>query len=277
MRSVVDGGRAQSSGSRASYARLFTISSIIYVLAFLLTTVVHEFGHGLVSALLGGEPVVHHVYVEHHGLEGGRRAAVSAAGPLVSLLQGVTLGLLLRVRRRGPSVSRLFALWLCLHGLVNFFGYLITTPFVPNADLGKIASWLGLPAFARWALCAAGLGAVTWIGYWSRAPLLSFAVDAELDASAKRRHVWLAGVGPWLVGWLVIALASTPAPHWITYGYPLFAGFFLIVTLKKIDDVPVEGHDREWVEAPLWPWILALMLVLLVFAFVLRPGVALGG
>lgn len=270
--------------------RLLIISLIIYVLAFLLTTIVHELGHALVSAALGGDPVLHHVYVEHHDLEGWRRAAVSGAGPLISLIQGAGLWLLLRMRERGPSVARLLLLWLCLHGLINFFGYLITTPFVPNADVGKIAAWLELPAIGRWALCVAGLSAITWIGYWSRAPLLSFAVipTKDLDARARTRHVYFAGVGPWLIGWLVIALASWPSPHWITYAYPFFAGFFLIITVKKIAGVPVEEGpgsgpgriqklDPAWVQAPLWPWLIALIAVLVVFAAVLRPGVALLG
>ncbi|PRP99995.1 hypothetical protein ENSA5_28100 [Enhygromyxa salina] len=261
------------------YGRLFIFSLVTYVLAFVLTTIAHEFGHGILSAVLGGDPIVHHVYVEHHGLEGGPRAAASAAGPLVSLLQGAALWLVLARSTRGPSVARLLVLWLCLHGLINFFGYLITTPFVPNADIGKIATWLELPALARWALCAIGLGGITWIGYWSRAPLLSFVVEAEtdLDLAARTRHVYLTGVGPWLLGWLVIALASWPAPHWITYAYPFFAGFFLITTVKAIGGAPVEGAAPAWVKAPLWPWLLLLAAVLVIFATVLRPGVALAG
>lgn len=276
------GSRTSSNTERIMTAplfRVFLFGLVIYVLAFLVTTILHELAHAVTSLVLGGRPVLHHVFVEHEALAGGRQAAVSAAGPLMSLLQG---GILLAVLHHGslaPSALRLALVWLCIHGLVNFFGYLVTTPFVANADLGKLAAWLELPGIARWGLFAAGIGAITWIGLWAREPLLAFAVEpaALTEPAARVRHVAALGAGPWLVGGIVIAAASWPSPHWISFVYPFFAGFFLIVTLRRVRDVVPPELPRElWTDAALWPWVLGLAAVLAVFR-ALVPGVRLAG
>ncbi len=261
-------------------ARPFLFSLVLYVLAFLLTTVLHELGHACASVALGGRPVLHHVSVEHEGREGARQAAVSAAGPLLSLVQGLALLGALQWMPPAATATRLFVLWACIHGLVNFFGYLITTPFVANADLGKVAAWLGLPLAGKFALMAVGLAAVTVIGMWAREPMLAFFTDpaAVADPVARARHIVQIGVLVWLVGSVVIALVSWPSPHWISYVYPFFAGFFLIVTWRRIDAIaPPMLPDTLWAAGPLWPWALGLLALIAVFRGVLLPGVRFAG
>ncbi len=263
----------------APLARVFIFALVIYVLTFLVTTILHEVAHAVTSLALGGRPVLHHVYVAHEGLEGARQAMVSAAGPLMSLVQGGVLLALLRATSAAPTATRLALVWLCIHGLVNFFGYLVTTPFVPNADLGKIASWLELPMLARWGVFAAGLGAITWIGFWAREPLLAFVVEpaALTDPAARVRHVMAIGVGPWLLGGALIALASWPSPHWISFLYPFFAGFFLFVTVRRARDIlPPDVGAPLWTDGALWPWLVGVAAVLVIFR-VLVGGVRLGG
>ncbi len=260
-------------------ARVVLFSLVIYVLAFLLTTVLHEVGHALTSYLLGGKPVLHHVFVEHEEIEGGARAIVSAAGPLVSLVQGVVLLGVLRSISAAPSALRLAIIWLCIHGLVNFFGYLITTPFVESADLGKIATYLELPMIVRWGLFGSGITAITVIGLWAREPLLAFVVDPAtlVDAGARSRHMMAIGVAPWLLGGLVIGAFSWPSPHWITFVYPFFAGFFLIVSVRRSRNViPPELPEVLWTEVSLWPWVLLVLAVVIIFRGVLLPGIRFG-
>lgn len=262
----------------APFTRIFVFALVIYVLTFLVTTILHEVAHAVTALALGGRPVLHHVYVAHEGLDGAKQALVSAAGPLMSLLQGGILFLILRHGGAAPSAARLVLVWLCIHGLVNFFGYLVTTPFVPNADLGKVASWLELPSIARWGVFAAGIGAITGIGLWAREPLLAFAVDPATltDPAARVRHILAIGVGPWLVGGALIALASWPSPHWISFAYPFFAGLFLIVTIRRLRDVAPPELGAVWIDAPLWPWLVGLAVTVAVFR-VLAGGVRLGG
>lgn len=82
-------------------------SAVCYMLAFLLTTVLHEFGHAIVGSLLGSSPVLHHNYVEHldrASLPVMHQAWIACAGPLVSLAQGLLLLPVVRRRSGGPFV-----------------------------------------------------------------------------------------------------------------------------------------------------------------------------
>ena len=75
----------------------------------------------------------------------------------------------------------------------------------------------------------------------------------------------------------MIAAASWPSPHWISYVYPFFAGFFLIVTIRRARSVtPPEVPGAPWVEAALWPWVVGLAAVVGLLRAVVG-GVALGG
>lgn len=50
--------RAQTSAVSVAY-RLQVLFVVLYLLAFLITSVLHEAAHAVVSALLGGNPVMH--------------------------------------------------------------------------------------------------------------------------------------------------------------------------------------------------------------------------
>jgi hypothetical protein len=263
----------------AQGARLLGLFCAIYVLAFLSTTILHELAHALVSAALGGKTVLHHVFVRHEGHHGGRAAAIAAAGPLFSLCQGVLVALVALKLPASSGVAppvRLFLFWFSLHGLVNFFGYLLTTPFVADADLGKVAAWLELSSFAKWALFAGGGGAILLLGSVATMPLLSFGLSPAMLADGAGRAstiVWI-GVLPWLIGSVLMAAASFPSPHWISYAYPFLSGTFLLGSWRRAArSSPPDVTPGQWQTVAVWPWLLALSALLLVFVLVLRPGV----
>jgi hypothetical protein len=251
----------------------------VYALAFLVTTVLHELAHALVSAAQGGRPVLHHSYVRSEGLQGGPLVATAAAGPLFSLAQGILLLPVVPALAR-RAAWRLFAFWCCVDGFVNFFGYLVTTPFASNADLGKVAAWLALPPLAIWALFAIGIATNGLIGALTARPMLRFGFDrAELATSAGRaRTIVQVGVVPWLLGTLVVVLASLSSPHWLSRVYPVLSGFFLIGAWRRARRIsPPEITARQWDPIASWPWLLALAVSLLVYVLVLGPGVRITG
>lgn len=111
-------------------------SAMCYVLAFLLTTVLHECGHAIVGSILGSGPVLHHNYVEHFGRENlpvAHQAWIALAGPLVSFAQGLLLVPVVK-RRKGGGAFNLFLLWAMLLGFGNFLGYLMTGPIFTAGD-----------------------------------------------------------------------------------------------------------------------------------------------
>jgi hypothetical protein len=120
-----------------------------YTAAFLLTVLLHELGHALVSKALGGQPVLHNTYVDSRNqhLPAGSEVAIALAGPLLSLAQGV-LFLTLAWRRRGAGDATLFRLYLGLFGIINFMGYVLTGPFVPYGDIGRAEALGHVPTWA---------------------------------------------------------------------------------------------------------------------------------
>ena len=119
-------------------------SAILYVIAFLLTTFIHELAHALAGLLFNGPPVLHHNYVEHlsiNHLSVNQKVFVSLAGPLMSLVQGLVAGLVY-FRSTKQRLIDLFVLWLFILGMTNFLGYLMTGPVFQNGDIGKALALL---------------------------------------------------------------------------------------------------------------------------------------
>jgi hypothetical protein len=259
--------------------RLQVLFVVLYLLAFLVTSVLHEGAHAVVSALLGGRPVMHHVYVRQELTSGASLAWVAAAGPLFSLFQGLVMALALPALSRRPPAQRLFALWLCIDGFINFSGYLLTAPFVRAGDIGKLATLLELSGAARWGLCVVGAAGVLSVGALATLPLLRFTPQPELVTEPRgRAHAIVRlGVWPWLLGGAGAALLSIPDTHWISYANTFLAGFFLVGTWRRSFRVPApEAPAKQWGGTALWPWLLALGALSLVFTAVLRPGVRVG-
>ena len=127
---------------------------LLYIAAYLLTIVLHEVGHATMALALGDHPVLYNTSVQNTNQQLSSRAHVliAAAGPLLSLLQGVVLLLLVR-RGRGAGPSALFWLYMSVFGLINFFGYLMIAPLVKGGDTGQVVARLHVPAAMQWGCC----------------------------------------------------------------------------------------------------------------------------
>src|SRR5688572_19054885 len=96
-------------------------SILIFVVSFILNTSIHEGGHALMGKLFGLNTVLHHNYVSTDGEETASlivKIMVPAAGPLMSLIQGLIFLILLRASKQ-KSLLTLFYLWLSVMGFIN--------------------------------------------------------------------------------------------------------------------------------------------------------------
>jgi hypothetical protein len=254
-------------------------SALVFVLAFTMTTIFHEGGHAVVSRMLGDRPVLYATFVAHGRMSPRAQAVIAAAGPAVSLAQGILFSALFELVS-GPTTVRLLLLWTGLLGLAHFFGYLVTTPFVAAGDLGKVARHLGWRTPVR--LLVGGLGiATTWvIGALSSSRFLELAASPQAVATSdgRSRHLLAIAVLPWVVGAIVVALSHLPAPHPISLAYPFLIGLFTMVAWHeaKAASPPVRIEGGAWGQIEWWPWLAALLAALLVFRGVLARGVRLG-
>ena len=249
---------------------------VIYTLAFAGTSILHELAHAVTSALFGGNPVMFTSHVRHGLTSGAAAAWAAAAGPLGSLAQGALLAAVLpALSRRSPAV-RLLCVWGCIDGFVNFFGYLLTTPFATRGDLGKVAVSLAWPSSVIWTAFGLGVLGILAVGTLSAHLLLRFAPSPEAVESARARSRFIVEIGvlPWLIGGALSALDAYPATYWLPYAYPLLSGCFLLGTRRHAARLSSpERHAQPWLGTRLWPWALALGAVAVLFVFVLRPGV----
>jgi hypothetical protein len=254
-------------------------STLMFVLTFTLTTILHELAHAIAAFAQGDSPVLYHTYVEHESMTPRQEFLTTAAGPLFSLVQGLAFVGAFSYFNRSPAVIQLFFLWMGLHGLINFFGYLISTPFAAHGDLGKVADYLDLGVVAKLALCALGLAANWIIGLTSRHGFLRLAPSFDLIATEAGRmsHIFYIAVMPWILGTIVILASRIPSPYLISLLYPVMSGLFTLIAWDTAGAVvapaiPVGGWDR----GTLWPLALIVILVLCLFRFGLARGVRLG-
>jgi hypothetical protein len=254
-------------------------STVMFVLTFIITTILHELAHALTGLMLGSQPILHDTFVEHRRLTDAGEALTAAAGPLFSLTQGIVLFSLFNEIQSAPRLTQLFVLWLALHGLVNFFGYLINAPFAPHGDIGQVATYLRFSRPAQLGLLAIGVTANWAIGILATRPLLQLAPVTALIATpdARTDYIAHAAILPWLFGAAGIVMIRYPPRFWITLIYPAVSGLFTVVSWTKAATMPdVEIVVAASSRSPLWPWVVFLAMTLVLFRFVLAPGLQLG-
>lgn len=182
----------------------------LYVVAYLATITTHELAHALVSAGLGGRPILYNTSVTNTNkdLPELAQGLVAAAGPLWSLAQGLGL---LGWARRSPvrGLWGLLGLYAGVFGVINFLGYLLIAPLVPGGDTGQLALLLHVPAWGLWA----GAGAAALVLFrviGSTGPLFRRLVPAGVPPLAAMRSLLL---WPWLVGSAVLVALVLPVSY----------------------------------------------------------------
>ncbi len=253
-------------------------STAIYVLAFLVTTVIHELAHALVGYLCGSGPVLHHNFVEHTfeaHLAVFPQVAIALAGPVISLIQGLVASLgFFRSRRRGSM--QLFVLWLAVLGFNNFLGYLMTGPFFSMGDIGHIYVLLGTPMILQIIFAVVGAGILAFIAFkWTR-PFLQFAHQPHslADGNSRKNFAFHIIILPWLIGSAVVTLLYLPVVAIISIIYPSMSGAVLIFPWQSADDVTdVKLSKNRGLSRASFGWAVALLVMIWLFKWVLAPGI----
>ncbi|MDQ2769842.1 MAG: hypothetical protein M3Y54_05010 [Bacteroidota bacterium] len=254
-------------------------AALHYTAAFLLTTMLHELGHAVISRLLGGQPVLHNTYVENLNkhLPVGREVAIALAGPLLSLAQGIGF-LAWAWHRRGASDAALWRLYLGLFGVINFFGYLLIGPLVPYGDIGQVEALWHLPLWATVSVAIlAGVGLQWLVG---RAGPLFLAFGPPGLARQPRGRLMQGLIAlPWLLGSVLITALSWPLPTPISLLYPIMSNMVLGAAWGKAmaQPYPAEGPMST---TPLLTqlqvgWALVGLAVVGALFRLLAPGIAL--
>jgi len=244
----------------------FTASALVFAIAFLATSVLHEFGHGLVSFLFGQHPVVYVSHVENPEPSTTQTVLVALAGPVTSLITGL---IILALPRGGPAELRLLRIWAGTLGVQNFFGYLLTGPFVQGGDIGKVWKELGVPIAVQLAFCVVG-AVVGTVG-------LGWLLAAELTRLASDRTAVVAmGIFGWIGGTVLVLLANIPWYNAFVAVYLVCGGVFSVYSmpfLRRAQARIAANPPRRWANSAALAAVAAVVVA--VVQLVLRHGVVL--
>jgi hypothetical protein len=260
-------------------ATIIAMAAICYTVA----NTLHEgLGHGGACVLVGGHPtVLNAIFFDHDDPAAAmwQRRWISAGGTIANLIVGLPLAWLLR-RGKPANPSLRYCLWLfCAVNLLDGFGYLLFSGIGGIGDWADFVKGLGYPLLLRGSM--AMIGAVLYFVVAPRIlmpPLEPFLGKDPVTRATRSRQLCLF---PYLAGGVSLVSAGLLNP----YGMQLvlisavatgFGGTSLLAWYFGIPRKLGAGA----LEIPLaiprsGPWIVAGVLVLLFFVFVLGPGIRL--
>jgi hypothetical protein len=257
-RGFVANKRAHLKGRIAENVVLIN-STIAFSLALSLTITLHEFGHAFAALALGHHPIVHPFSVQTNVFGASQGVIAALAGPILSLGIGL-LFLAISARRRGSGFTQLLLLWLGLFGVQEFFGYLITAPFVATGDIGSALKGLGTPGWPAWLCFAIGWVGTYFVGSVATRRLTLMTDPAQQLAPQLRRL----GLFAWLLGFALATVLSIGAFDPSAMGlFELAGGFSLGISLIFVRLFMRRTVTGRAMPKYAVPWIGMICLVIL--------------
>ncbi|KAA3617954.1 MAG: hypothetical protein DWQ05_07870 [Calditrichaeota bacterium] len=250
---------------------VFINSLLVFISAFILTTLLHELGHFFSYLIFGAHPTLYHNFVSTpgDGLRNFVQITSALAGPFVSLFQGILFAVIV-AKIHENSVRFLLFLWMSLLGFINFFGYLMLTPLSTKGDTGKVAEILAVPYFYRIFIAVIGLGTIIFIVLKMGKYFANF-IPRETQAPEKSKYVNSLILFPIIVGSLINALLAFPIPVFLSVLYPLTSSYVVLssygVILKTENRLPEKSNLENKISVSLLILILFCIAInrLLVF------------
>ncbi len=255
-------------------------STFLYLIAFLLTTILHEFSHALVGLIFGSQPIIHHNYVQHiadEGLSINQHVLISIVGPFFSLIQGTAVGWFYLIRKKQNLLS-LFLLWFSMCGFNNFFGYLMTGPLFKQGDIGKVHLLLNFPLAVQILFALVGITFLIFIAYKLTVPFLKFSYNSQwlIDKPSKKLFAFRIIILPWLIGSICLTLLYLPVIAIVSIIYPFMSGMIFILPWKnagRIENILLT--EESGIGKFNLITIVLLIILTLCFKFILAPGIEL--
>ena len=248
-------------------------STLAFVAAFIMTTIIHEGGHYVSYALFGENPTLFHNYVQTsaQSMDVHVRVTSAMAGPLISLVQGLVFGYVVTREKRNTPTALLF-LWLSLLGFVNFFGYLVMTPFTTTGDTGKVAELLNMDDSIRIAIAVIGF-AVLLVTIFRIARYFAHFIPVQNDEELKTKYVYRLMFFPIVLGSLVNALLAFPAVAILSIIYPATSSYVIMSSFPVILKTTHPTPTRSILEDRIQISLVALAIGAVVFNRFLTMGI----
>jgi hypothetical protein len=256
--------------------KLTITSALLYALAFNLIFFIQELFLVLPKALTPGlRPILYH---NSHNWTGENPLAslFQGTGVLAIFITGLICAYLLKHRVGRSSGVRLFLIWMAYNGFLQSLPQVVIGSVEPENDVGMAMDYLHVGVAAKTAAALVALIAIPVVALSFRGPLLSLARNPADIVSSRARAAFVFRVAtvPALAAILLIIPFRVPR-NWVEV-----AAVPVVVTVIGI----------AWIQAGAWGvsqvkasgtlssksiayTFSALLILLLVFQFILRPGV----
>ena len=249
-------------------------STVAFVAAFTLTTLLHELGHFASYLAFGARATLYFNQVQADDATVSRAGVIvsALAGPVVSLLQGIVAAWWVRARGQNRHLD-LFVQWLALLGFINFFGYLMLTPLSAAGDTGKVASLLGLPGWFDILIALTGIATLLVIVFRQDRCFAGFVLG---EPGTRERAQWVNALVfvPIIVGSAVNVAFAFPAPAAISVIYPAMSSLTVMIGFSAVHNAQRPDLPTTPAATDLsWPWV-AVAVALLVINRLLVRGVS---
>ena len=261
---------------KSSYHTVLINSAVLYAIAFNVIFFLQELFLVLGKKAIGLKAYLYH---NNHSWDGENPMAslMQGSGALAIFIVGLVCLAWFRVIRNSQGIWKLLVLWLAFHGLIQSIPQVMIGFFDPKTDVGQaLIGYLDLNQSLLVVLSIASIIGTALISIWFSRPLLEFAPsEIDLDNPKVRlKYIRSIGVGAALIGCiLVIPFRIPPASQIIG---PFILLIFSIPWIWSISAnigniKPIPNSVNEKIH---WEPMLMILGLLLIFRFVLAPGVA---
>jgi hypothetical protein len=249
-------------------------SLLSYVLAFNLVFFVNEFFLVLPKAFTPGlRPTLYH---NNHRWEGDNPLAAlyQGTGALATACLALLCALLLH-RRGTARTTRLLLIWIAYCGVFMALPQVAIAALSSGSDIGMAFAYLQLSAPAKIIAGMIALALLPPIALWLLRELFACADAPFASAHDRQRFVWRCATVPALAALPLIVLFRMPREWLEVLFLPVVVTWFGIGWMQAGAWL-ISPRMPDVVAATRWPLrrlVLAVLLLLLVFQFVLRPGI----
>lgn len=256
--------------------RLTALSMLLFVLAFNLTFFLQELFLVLPKAVTPGIRAV--LFHNNHSWQGDHPLArlFQGTGAVATVLAALACAWLLRRSATRPPATRLFLIWMSYCGFFMALPQVAVGALSGGSDLGMAMDYLGLGAAVKAALALVALALIPPLALWLDRQMLELAGDPARIATrgARARFVLQTAVVPAFAAILPIVAFRVPR-EWVEVVMPplvvaWIGTVWMLAGAWRIDNARAGGRAGE---ISLARPLIAVLLLLLIFQCMLRPGI----
>ncbi|MGB4205232.1 MAG: hypothetical protein WBJ84_06385 [Bacteroidales bacterium] len=255
-------------------------STIKYLVAYILIYLIYQLTVVIVANLYGLSGVLYFHKVFWPIGDNSRLwfpyykiIVIMGSGPFISLLLGL-LFLRIAQTRTMDQGTKLFFLWLALHGLNMFFGAFVAG-VTTNEGFGYVALWLYMSLMLRIVFSFIFLFALAAIGYYSTGLFYETAQSqAYLKSENKRLFILYQTLLPSILGAIIMLIIRIPEnpPYQVLLLFTLLFATFAAYFNKKAKPKRIRNFPKHNGRRIEWGYIIVLVALLLIFRWLLYYG-----